>query len=302
MRADRVEEKLLVEYLLGNLPEAQQVEVEDRAFADSEYMKELEAVEADLIDAYVRGELPQAQKAAFEQQFLGSPQRRSKVEFARALASVVADAAPQVSVWQTLSDMVHGWSPALRWSVALATLLCVAGVSWMIGQNAMMRSQVAVLESERRDLQGQQERLQAQIREEQTRSASLAAELQKRLPSVAASTPLIASVVLLPGLSRAGARVEQLVLKPSVQLANIEIQLEAADDYPQFRVELRTRSGDEVLARSNLKRRRTGAGFAVSFDVPTSVLTTGEYELALKGSGPDRAPEDIGYYYFSVRK
>ena len=57
MRTERVDELLLVKYLLGRLTEEEQVQVEDRAFADRDYMAALEAAEADLIDAYVRGEL-----------------------------------------------------------------------------------------------------------------------------------------------------------------------------------------------------------------------------------------------------
>ena len=91
MRSERADEKLLVKYLLGNLSEEEQVQVEDRAFADADYLGALEAAEADLIDAYVRGELSQSDRRGFERRFLTSPQRRSKVEFARALATIAAE-------------------------------------------------------------------------------------------------------------------------------------------------------------------------------------------------------------------
>ena len=38
MAADVNNEKLIARYLLGDLPEEQQVEIEDRAFADKEYL------------------------------------------------------------------------------------------------------------------------------------------------------------------------------------------------------------------------------------------------------------------------
>src|SRR5512142_2012774 len=91
MRTERVDEGLLQKYLLGTLSEEEQVKVEDRAFADAGYLGALEAAEADLIDAYVRGELPSRDRRRFEDRFFLSPQRRSKVEFARALARVTAD-------------------------------------------------------------------------------------------------------------------------------------------------------------------------------------------------------------------
>ena len=79
-------EGLIVRYLLGDLPEEEQARVEDRAFADADYMNALEASEADLIDTYVRGGLSQSERRAFERRFLTSTNRRSKVEFAKALA------------------------------------------------------------------------------------------------------------------------------------------------------------------------------------------------------------------------
>src|SRR4051812_37392044 len=98
MQTESVDELLLVKYLLGYMTEEEQVRVEDRAFADREYMSALDAVEADLIDAYVSGDLPQTDRRAFEHRFLTSPQRRSKVEFAQALARVTAEAAPVASL------------------------------------------------------------------------------------------------------------------------------------------------------------------------------------------------------------
>src|SRR5436305_14897182 len=94
MRMGSVDETLLVQYLLGKLSEEKQAQVEDRAFADTDYRAALEAAEADLIDEYVRGELPPADRRSFESLFLASPQRRTKVEFARALAAVPVKPAP----------------------------------------------------------------------------------------------------------------------------------------------------------------------------------------------------------------
>src|SRR5215471_14273682 len=91
MRYQGDDDKLMVQYLLGNLSEEDQVRIEDRAFSDSTYMDALEAAEADLIDAYVRDELSQAERRGFESRFLASPHRRSKVEFARDLARIAEE-------------------------------------------------------------------------------------------------------------------------------------------------------------------------------------------------------------------
>jgi len=291
-----------VKYLLGNLSEKEQVQVEDRAFADADYLSALEATEADLIDAYVRGELSQSDRRSFEFRFLTSPERRRKVEFARALATITSESKtqkPRAAGLPFFTRAVWGWNPAVQFAAGLAALICIAGGAWLVSETAAIRSRVASLEAERRAFEVREQSLRQRLTEEQSRAAALAA--QNRPAPEAARAPIVASLVLVPGLSRAQTRVERLVLSPSVQIARIEIQLESRDDFPRFRAELRTRRGEDVLARSNLVRRKSGPGFAVSVDVPASALAVGDYELALKGIAADHTSQDIGYYYFGVQ-
>jgi len=301
MRSERVDEVLLVKYLLGNLSEMEEVQVEDRAFADADYLGALEAAEADLIDSYVRGALSQPERRSFEQRFLTSPTRRSKVEFARALAKVTTESTvpERPTSRRGLIRLIRGWNPMLRFAAGVAAMICIAGPSWLMFQNATMRSRMAVLESQSRDSETREQGLQRQLAEERNRVGTLIAQRQQQ--QFTERGPAVPSLVLLPGISRAETRVEQLVLTTSAQIARIEIQLEARDEYLRFRAELRTRRGEEVLTRANLPRHRTSAGYAVSFDVPASGLTAGEYELSLKGI-VDYQTVDVGYYYFSVRK
>ncbi len=308
MGSPRGDESLLARYLLGDLTEDEQVQVEDRAFADDHYLATLETVESDLIDAYVRGELNPTERMKFQSRFLPAPSRRRKVEFAYALATIVAEPhttrpadAPRHSAWQSMVNLVRGWSPGLRLAAGMASLFCIIGVSWLVVEDAGMRSRMATLEAQHRDLQTREDTLRRQLGEEQGRAAALTAQLQKDAASVSARSFTVASLVLVPGLSRAESANEQLVLPPSAQLARIEIQLEPRDDFPRFRLELRTR-GNEVLTQANVPRHGTGASAAVSFDVPASILVAGEYELTLEGVTNNGSAQNIGFYYFRVQK
>lgn len=295
MRSEHVDQVLLTRYLLGSLTEEEQVEVENRAFADGSQMNALEAAEADLIDAYVHGQLSQAECRAFEHRFLTSPGRRRKVEFARALAQVASESqiVSRPANWQALLSVVRGWNRIPQVAAALAVAIFLIGGSWLVLQNIGMRSRLASLESQRRDVELRQERLRHQ----------LAVESQgQQFPAPALAPPVVASLVFVPGLTRSGSRVEQLRLNPAAQIAHIEIQLEARDDYPRFRVELHASNSREILTQDDLSRRRTNAGFTVAFDIPASALPPGQYELALKGILDNHAAQDIGYYYFSVQR
>jgi hypothetical protein len=127
MAADLNNEKLIARYLLGELSEEQQVEIEDRAFADKEYLASITSVENDLIDEYVRHELSDADRRKFETRFLASPERRKRVEFAKALALVPAEApAPEktiISQWswrESLYAFISGLNPAAKFAFAVA--------------------------------------------------------------------------------------------------------------------------------------------------------------------------------------
>jgi hypothetical protein len=157
----------------------------------------------------------------------------------------------------------------------------LVAVSWLFVENAAMRSRLAVLDAERREI------------ERQGRSSPE--------PQSSPAAPAIASLIFLPGLTRGRSPARQLALKPTTQIVRMEIQLEERDNYPRFRAELRSSRGEEILTRSNLSRKRTPAGYAVSFDVPSSGLPAGDYELALRANrNGDRI--DIGFYPFTVRR
>ena len=91
------DDKVIARYLLGELPEAEQAELEEHAFSDSDYLQQVRAVEKDLMDEYARGELSGPERAAFEQRFFASAHRRRQIEFARALVQVAEESPPSAS-------------------------------------------------------------------------------------------------------------------------------------------------------------------------------------------------------------
>jgi hypothetical protein len=91
----RFSDDLLRQYLLGELAENQQVEIEDRAFEDPKLLKSITALESDLIDEYVAGEIPVRKRERFETHFLAAAERKKKLAFARALHSVISNTQQQ---------------------------------------------------------------------------------------------------------------------------------------------------------------------------------------------------------------
>ncbi|MBK9315804.1 MAG: hypothetical protein IPM55_16395 [Acidobacteria bacterium] len=87
----RISERMMIQYLLGELPEAWQARFEELFFTDSEIFTQLQIVEERLIDDYVRGQLLSEQREGFETRYLISERRQQKVAFARTLIQAVAE-------------------------------------------------------------------------------------------------------------------------------------------------------------------------------------------------------------------
>lgn len=319
-------EQLIVRYLLGDLPEGEQATLEDRAFSDREYRREIEDAENDLIDEYVRGALNETRRRQFESRFLASAGRRRKVEFARALAQVVAANAPDRTAqpvtprwWEALIAFLRGFNPALQFSLAAATLILLVGVAWLLTETRRLRSQVAQHQAGQQTQQRQEEALRQEAANERTRSAELTAQPEReraqrerseaptRRPEQrprerSAASSFIASLFLMPGAARSGAERPQLIMPDSSQFARLQIGLEREDEFKSFRVEIRTAQGQEVWTQDRLRPRESRAGRVISLTIPARVFSAGEYELTLRGVVDNRTIEDVRYYYFSVLK
>ncbi|HEU4833169.1 MAG TPA: hypothetical protein VFS90_02100 [Pyrinomonadaceae bacterium] len=319
-------EKLISRYLLGELPEEQQVEIEDRAFSDQEYLASITAVENDLIDEYVRGELSGDARQRFESRFLASAERRKRVEFAKALRTVVSEStAPEkklvqpATTWswrESLYAFINGLNPAARLAFAAAAILVVAGAAWLFVETQRLRRQVTQLQAEKQSGQTLQQALDAERKRNEELNARLNQEKQQReqtdeslrqlteTPEATNPAPptVIASLMLLPGLSRGGGEKPNLDLSNDARLVRLNIGIDPEEQYKTFAVELRTLAGRNVWNRENLAARSRRGTRAVGLTLPATVLKSGEYELRLRGLTEGGAAEDVGFYYFTVRK
>ena len=324
MAADLNNEKLIARYLLGDLPEEQQVAIEDRAFADKDYLALVTAVENDLIDEYVRHELTTTERQQFERQFLASAERRKRVEFAKALARVpaipertVVSERAQWSWRDSLYAFISGLNPAARFAMAAVILLLLVGGAWLLTETLRLRRQLTQLQAQN---QARQNELQQQVEAERRRGEELNARLTqeqqqreqseeslRQLSETGDATnppprPIVAALTLLPGLSRGGGDKARLVMPEAARLVRLQIGIDPDEPYKTFAVELRTAAGRQVWTRENLSARTRGRTHAVSLTLPAAALKSGDYELRLSGRKEAGESEDVGFYYFDVKR
>ena len=108
--------KMITAYLLGELSDAEQEEMEVRYFTDDALFEQLLAIEDDLIDRYARGQITASERQRFERHFMKSPARRKRVRFASALlrhiGALAADVRRQrLSWWRELMMLLRAKGP-----------------------------------------------------------------------------------------------------------------------------------------------------------------------------------------------
>jgi hypothetical protein len=126
-------EKQTIDYLLGDMAEAERDRFEERLFLEEDLSFLLDAAENDLIDEYVRGELTTAQRQKFEKNFLISERRRERLLAAEILQrelfaeKPVIVKEPQVSFWEKLRAVFGLPNLAFAGGLAAIALFLLAG-------------------------------------------------------------------------------------------------------------------------------------------------------------------------------
>jgi anti-sigma-K factor RskA len=311
------EEQLLLNYLLGDLPDEERERVEERMFADDEFYEQIEAMKAELADDYARGELSSRERARYESRFLASTNGHERLAFARTMAKAFDEAPATASEKRSWRDSVLAFfslrSPALQFSLAAALLLAIGG-GWLLWQNRSLRSQLAQAQAEQSRLQRQAElaneqqrargnELAAALDRERAEREKLQKEMdQARAQQPSSATPAFVSFLLSPGLIRDRDEPEKLDIPSTARQIRLRLDTGGDDDYHSFRAELRTMRGALILSRDGLSKRATASGSVVPLIISASALSPGEYELTLKGITRRGDERDIGYYYFNVLK
>lgn len=204
------DDNLLIQYLLGGLPEEQVEEFDRLSVVDSEFASRLGEVENDLFDAYVQGALTGQIRAQFESRNLNSPRRRENVKFAQALqtfaeakvraravspAPIVAESAvedhsaPEPELvrqaasesrpwWRAVRSLFTVPNLALQWGLATAALLMLLGGGWLLVDTMRVRRQTDAAQAA---LKVTERALLAQIEEQRSANAKEAERLRGEL-------------------------------------------------------------------------------------------------------------------------
>ena len=206
--------------------------------------------------------------------------------------------------------------PAFAYSFAAASLLLFFVGSWLVFDRIRLRSEIAQLRTAQESQTAQNRQLEKDLANERLQNQELMAnrgtppqqtptpEIQPKSPPQPATptSPVVVALSLLPGISRGSNSLPQLAIAKDTTLVRLQIGIDPQENYRRYRVELRTEKGQQVLAQGNLLARAGSHGRSIPLSVPASALGNGRYELTLKGITDSGTTEDVGFYYFDVKK
>ena len=195
MNNPAVNNEKIVKYLLGSLPEAETERFDEMSITDGEFAVALSAAEKDLVDAYVQGELTGATLENFRSNFLASPFRRGKLDFAQAMEAHAKRHQPPRSEsageafpaerrpgkkrreWFAGDGFFTTPRLAWQWTFAVAGIAFLVAGSWLWSENRRLRQHLSQSQA---DSQGPGNR-EPELRKELERQRQAVAKTEMEL-------------------------------------------------------------------------------------------------------------------------
>lgn len=313
-------------YLLGEMSEWEQAQLEEAYFADDALFERFLAVKDDLVDAYARGALDGQKRLGFEQHFLASEPRRQRVEeaqeFIRAISAQSTNAAESRTEAGRSSDRRLRQSAAktftLRpwvWKGALAASLLVA----VFGSFVLIRNFQSQRNERERALneaaarrQQEEERARAvvptvnsnQLATNPTPNPGTETTPTPKTPGKQSPPPVptqVASLFLSPFSPRDATASNSLLLRHDTSAVRLHLAFKR-DGYRSYDVVVRTIEGKQVFSSRGIKAKSGASGKNVTITLAPSIFSQQDYIITLNGLNAQGKLEPIGDYYFRVER
>lgn len=306
-----VNDQMIIDYLLGALPELETERLDEMSVTDDDFAERLHAVENDLVDSYVRGELSENALRRFKSHYLASAGRREKVSFTKAFVEMVDKSTVAQNETQGIQIGSRQLPPALQWGLAAAALVILLAGGYLMFENMRLRNQMVQMQAEHDALGSRKLELERQLARERSTDSVKEKELARvrdRLAQLeqqlAASRPELEQrkvKVLALNLSpqnRGVSKIPVLAVPAGIDAVAVTLELEA-NDFPAYQAALKNPATSAFVWRSDtLNAGRENK--LIQFRLPASLLKAQNYVLELSGILPGGTAEIVGTYSFRV--
>ena len=299
-------EQLIVNYLLGNLPEAETDRLDQLSVTDDEFAEFLEAVENELIDDYIRGELPENRRARFESHYLTSATRLEKVAIARTLLKRADNPESSALVKEWIRPRIVP-SRTYQWLAIAAAVAMFLLAGYLLLANIQLRNQLAQMKDEHIALKNREEQLQRELaqrssvdRQKETELAVTRQKLEALEKQMAdqGSAPAKLFAFTLSPQQREIAAIPDVKIPAVAESSVVTLKLER-DDFSAYQTVLKNSATDEILLKSKAEK---SANHTVVVKLPAKILKSDDYILELSGITQNGSVEIISGYPFHIVK
>lgn len=307
-----LDDRLLVQYLLGTLAEGEAERLDELSIADDAFAWRLRVAEHDLIDAYLNGELSDPLREQVRTWYTASPQRRQKLAFAGALlafennhagappathgaaAGVRADQSRRrIPDVQPRRRLFFQWAP-----VAAALVASVAAASLFV-ESQRLKQEVSRSQDARADLQQRTNSLQTELERERAASAGIRDELARRRDSGPSVGAVVRSFVLQP-MRRGANEIPAVTLSEHTGEVSFRLGLES-DESPAYQATLTDAADAHVVWRSRrLDVQSDGADRYLAVQVPAALFKPRNYTIELTSAPVRGSAAFVTSYAFRV--
>jgi hypothetical protein len=309
-------------YLLGKATDEECTRVEERLLVDHEYFEQLLVEEDELIDDYLHGGLTGIDREHFQRVFLAAPERRERLDFARALEQYLnrpsIDDKPHGSLSRLFDWIIVLLSRPVKLTHAGAMVAAAVILTLIVHrsfnvppQTPSVREQenVAAVRAERDELKKQLSAKQDELKrvEEQFEQSKLddrsavSANRQKPQASTLAqpAQPALVLPLSLINVRSARSSVQTFEIPSGTERVILKVDLED-DGFKLYRAILQTESGqiihDWQNARPSFERKLKN----LHLDLPASLLNRESYLVKLQGLENGEPPSNAGEVQFKV--
>jgi anti-sigma factor RsiW len=268
-------------YLLGELPEDEQVALEERYFTADDVFAELLAEEDDLVDAYLSGALPGAVRDRFERVFLSTAAGQRRLRLARDLRHDRRIAPER----RTEHPSRKLWPVA----VAAAVVMMAGGGAWLALGRSSGPGPAQTVRAPTRPATARPQEVNP------TPRGPVSPEASPR----AAFGPTVFSMTLTTGLAREAGTANTFAIPSGTTTVRFLLPL-ARDDYRRYRVSVQTAEGAETTALGGLTAQPLGSGRVLEVHLPRTLLEPRTYVMVVSGEDRGGRTEPVGEYVFRV--
>lgn len=313
-------------YLLGELPEAELLQVEDRLMTEDGFYDKIAIVEEELIEDYLRDALPADDRRQFETSFLSLPAARDHLAFSKELRELALRKAPSV-IWQAEKTDRASFQPnrlhtfltrhlqPVTYAVIVSMLALIVTGSWLAYRLWQLQRQVNQVRGEQAasqdstdalllriaELQAANEKMAQEMEAERQHSASIEQQLmalsqeRNETRSTTADAHASLAALLFPGQLRGRKEMKKLSLSSTVSRVQFSLVVTAGRS-GQYRATLNDAEGKPVWSQDGLRLTGAANQRVLQVIIPASSLPPGAYEFVVSGGDDDYTAS----YYFTV--